>query len=175
MEWNFPGWTFRCTCHFFPFLDIHLPHNITIGFVCGSHRRGQERWLRLTLVTRATKQQSPLSLFLSHFALVIYLSSAVPPNEATEKKLAECCTGLIDGVIKVAQYRLTRTCSRIPLFVIEMVIYTGRTQSWLAKGQEAEQHHTYLAGWQLESLVWKVLARSHVMKMFNSSCIVTIV
>lgn len=79
----------------------------------------------MTLVTQATKQQSPLSLFLSHFAPVIYLSSAVPPNEAKEKKLAECCTGPIDGVIKVARYRLTGSC--IPLFVIEMVIYTGRT------------------------------------------------
>lgn len=81
----------------------------------------------MTLVTQATKQQSPLSLFLSHFAPVIYLSSAVPPNEVKEKKLAECCIGPIDCVIKVARYRLTRTGSRIPLFVIEMVIYTGRT------------------------------------------------
>ncbi|KAK2867375.1 hypothetical protein Q8A67_025492 [Cirrhinus molitorella] len=54
---------------------------------------------------------------------------SLPPNEAKEKKLAECCIGPIDGVIKVARYRLTRTGSRIPLFVIEMVIYTGRTQS----------------------------------------------
>jgi len=58
----------------------------------------------LTLVTRGDKTTDPsLRLFLFHFAPVIYLSSAVPPNEAKEKKLAECCIGLIDGVIKVAR------------------------------------------------------------------------
>ncbi len=31
--WNFLGWTFRFTYPFFPILDIHLPHNATIGFV----------------------------------------------------------------------------------------------------------------------------------------------
>lgn len=113
------GWTFRFTCYLFFFWcpDIHLPHNRTIGFVCGSHRWGQERWFCLTLVTRGDKTTDPsLSLFLFHFAPVIYLSSAVPPNEAKEKKLAECCIGLIDGVIKVARYRLTRSDTLAPAF-----------------------------------------------------------
>ncbi len=152
MEWNFPGWTFRCTCHFFPFLDIHLPHNLTIGFVCGSHRRGQERWLRLTLVTRATKQQSPLSLFLSHFALVIYLSSAVPPNEATEKKLAECCTGLIDGVIKVPGTGLPALAPAFLCLLLRWLFtLAGRRASWL---KDRRQSSTILT-WLVDN--WKVL------------------
>lgn len=43
-------------------------------------------------------------LSLSHFASVIYLSCAVAPNEAKEKKLAECSIGPIDNVIKAARY-----------------------------------------------------------------------
>lgn len=74
-------------------------------------------------LTRETKQQASLS----HFASVIYLSFAVAPNEAKEKKLAESSIGPIDNVIKVARYK--HIGSHIPLFVIEMVIYTVRTQS----------------------------------------------
>lgn len=58
-EWIFSGLPATC-------FDIHFPHNRTIGFVCGSHRRGQERWLCLTLVTRSDRTTDPsLSLSLS--------------------------------------------------------------------------------------------------------------
>ncbi len=38
-----PRVNFQVYLPLFSILDFHLPHNLTLGFVCGSHRQGQER------------------------------------------------------------------------------------------------------------------------------------